>query len=75
MASARNWVADLAFGGAQRAAQPDFLAALQHRDDHDVGHADRADQQRDRAQAEEQGVEGAGRVGLGGQGVPRAGRR
>ena len=60
---------DLAPGGAQGAAQPDLLAAFQHGDDHDVGHADRADQQRDRAQAEEQGVERALGVGLGGQGV------
>ncbi len=51
---------DLAPGGAQGAAQPDFLAAVQHRDDHDVGDADRADEQGDRAQAEEQGVERAG---------------
>ena len=64
---------DLAFRGAQRAAQPDFLAALQHRDDHDVGHADRADQQRDRAQAEEQGVERAGGVGLRRQRLRRLG--
>ena len=59
--------ADLAAGGAQRAAQPDLGAAFQHRDDHDVGHPDRANQQRDRAQAEEQGVERALGVGLGGQ--------
>ena len=34
---------DVAAGGAQRPAQPDLAAALQHRDDHDVGHPDRAD--------------------------------
>jgi len=61
--------ADLASGGAQRAAQPDLRAAFQHRDDHDVGHPDRADQQRDRAQAEEQGVERALGVGPGGERV------
>ena len=59
--------ADLAAGGAQRPAQPDLGAAFQHRDDHDVGHPDRADQQRDRAQSEEQGVERALRVGPGGE--------
>ena len=42
-----------------RRAQPDLGAALEHRDDHDVGHPDRADQQRDRAQPEKQGVERA----------------
>ncbi len=57
--------ADMAFGRAQGAAQPDLRAAFQHGDDHDVGHADRADQQRDGAQAEEQDVEGALGVGLG----------
>ena len=59
--------ADLASGGAQGAAQPDLGAAFQDGDDHDVGDPDRADQQRDRAQAEEQGVEGALGVGLGGE--------
>ena len=59
--------ADLAPGGAQRPAQPDLGAALEHGDDHDVGHPDRADQQRDRAEAEEQGVERAAGVGLGGE--------
>ena len=61
--------ADLAAGGAQRAAQPDLGAAFQHRDDHDVGYPDRADQQRDRAKPEEQGVERALGVGLGGERV------
>jgi hypothetical protein len=51
-------------GSAQRAPQPDLLPPFQHRDDHDVGHPDRADQQRDRSQTEEQRVERAGRVGL-----------
>src|SRR5260221_1482394 len=66
MASARNW-ADLAAGGAERPAQPDLGATLEDGDDHDVGDPDRADQQRDRAEAEEQGVEGALGVGLGGR--------
>jgi hypothetical protein len=52
---------DLSFGGAQRPAQPDLLTAFQHRDDHDVRHVDRADEQRDRAQAEEEGIEGHAR--------------
>ena len=65
--------ADLAAGGAQGAAQPDLGAAFQDGDDHDVGDPDRADQQRDRAQAEEQGVEGALGVGLGGERVRRLG--
>ena len=58
---------DLAPGGAKGAAQPDLLTALKHGDDHDVGDADRADQQRDRAEAEEQGVERSLDVGLGGE--------
>ena len=60
--------ADVALGGAQGAAQPDLAAAFQHGDDHDVGHSDRADEQGDRAQPEEQGVEGALGGGLGGEG-------
>jgi hypothetical protein len=63
--------ADLAAGGAQRSAQPDLLAALQDRDDHDVGHPGGPYQQRDRAQAEEQRVERADRVRLRGQRVRR----
>jgi len=59
--------ADLAAGGAERPAQPDLGATLEDGDDHDVGDPDRADQQRDRAEAEEQGVEGALGVGLGGR--------
>jgi hypothetical protein len=61
--------ADLAAGGAQGAAQPDLLAAFQHGDDHDVGDPDGADQQRDRAEAEEQGVERALGVSCGGERV------
>src|SRR5580704_15928050 len=51
------------------APPPDLLAAFQHRDDHDVGDADRADQQGDRAEAEEQGVQGALGVSLRGKHV------
>ena len=46
--------ADVSAGGAERAAQADFTAALEHRDHHDVRDPDRADQQRDGAQAEQQ---------------------
>src|SRR5215469_5342846 len=60
--------ADVAFGGAEGAAQPYLGAAFEDGDDHDVGHPDGADQQRDRAEAEEQAVEGALRVGLGDEG-------
>ena len=59
--------ADLPAGGAQRPAQPDLGAPFEHGDDHDVGDADGADQQGDGAEAEEQGVEGALGVGLGGE--------
>jgi hypothetical protein len=38
--------ADVASGGAEGAAQADLGAAFQHRDDHDVGDADPADEQR-----------------------------
>jgi hypothetical protein len=38
--------ADVAFGGAEGAAQPDLGAAFEDGDDHDVGHADRAGQAR-----------------------------
>src|SRR6185437_13578124 len=58
---------ELGAGGAQRAAQPDLLTAFQHGDDHDVGDADAADEQGDGAEAEEQGVQGALGVGLGGE--------
>ena len=67
--------ANLALGGAERAAQPNFLAAFQHGDDHDVGHADGAHQQRHRTQAEEQRVERSGGVGLCGEGVRGLGHR
>ena len=60
--------ADVAFGGAEGAAQADLGAAFEDGDDHDVGDADRADEQGDGAEAEEQAVEGALGVGLGDEG-------
>jgi hypothetical protein len=51
--------ADVAFGGAQGAAQPDFGAAFEYADEHDVADADGADEQGDGAEAEEQAVERA----------------
>ena len=69
----RNWRADLRSGGAERAAQADLRAAFEHADDHDVGDADRADEQRDGAEAEEQAVEGALGVGFGGERARRVG--
>ena len=59
--------ADVAFGGAERAAQPDLGPAFEHGDDHDVGDADGADEQRYGAEAEEQAVERALGVGAGDQ--------
>jgi hypothetical protein len=52
---------------APSAAQPDLGAAVEDGDDHDVGHPDGPDQQRDRAEAKEQGVERAVGVGLRGE--------
>ncbi len=46
-------------GGAERAAQADLAAALEDRDDHDVGDADAADEQGHRAEPEEEAVVGA----------------
>src|SRR5262249_21553810 len=67
--------ADVPAGGAEGAAQADFGAPFEHRDDHGVGDADAADQQGDRAQAEQQrgqrgvgGVFGGERVGGPGDG-------
>ena len=60
--------ADVAFGGAERAAQPDLGAAFEDGDDHDVGDADCADEERDGAEAQEEAVEGALGVGLGDEG-------
>ena len=54
-------------GGAERAAQSDLGAALEDADEHDVGDADGADEQRDGAEAEEETVERALRVGAGGE--------
>ncbi len=59
--------ADLAAGCTEGAPQPDFGAAFEDGDDHDVGYSDRADEQRDGAEPEEEGVEGAFGVGLGGE--------
>ncbi len=59
--------ADLAAGGAEGAAQADFLTAFQHGDDHDVGDTDGTDEEGDGAEAEEQGVEGTFGVGLRGE--------
>ena len=73
IASAEELDADLAFGRAERAAQADLRAAFEHADDHDVGDADRADEERDRAEAEEQAVEGAFGVGFGDERVGRLG--
>ena len=42
-------------GRAEGPAQADLGAAFEHGDDHDVGDADAADQEGDRAEAEEQG--------------------
>src|SRR5262245_32218457 len=56
-------------GRAQRAPQADLAAALQHPDDHHVGDPDPADQQRDRAKAQQQRVQRALGGGLGGQRV------
>ncbi len=59
--------ADMASGGAQRAAQADLGAAFEDRDDHDVGDAYRTDKQRDGTETQEQAVERALRVGPGDQ--------
>jgi hypothetical protein len=67
VASERNCVPDLGPGGAERAPEPDLGAAFEHADDHDVGHADGADEQRDGAESEEQAVERAGCLGAGGE--------
>jgi hypothetical protein len=72
IASARNW-ARIWPRVAPRAAQPELGAAFQDGDDHDVGDADRADQEGDGAEAEEQGVERALGLGPGGEGVRGAG--
>ncbi len=69
MASVEELDADVALGGAQGAAQPDFGAAFEHADEHDVADADGADEQGDRAEAEEQAVQRAFGVGLGDQRV------
>jgi hypothetical protein len=65
----------LALGRAEGAAEADLGAALEHRDDHDVGDADGADDQGHDAEAEEEAVERSGRGGAGGEGVGGAGLR
>ena len=60
--------ADVAFGGAEGAAQPDLGASFEDRDDHDVGHPDRSDEEGHGAEAQEEAVEGALGVGLGDEG-------
>ena len=60
--------ADVASGGPKRAAQPDLGAALEDRDDHDVGHPDRPDEERHGAETQEEAVEGTLGVGSGDEG-------
>ena len=57
--------ADVPSGGAKGAAQSDLGATFEDGDDHDVGDADRADQEGDGAQAKEQAVEGTLSFSLG----------
>ena len=75
MASVEELDADVALGGAERAAQPDLGAALEHGDEHDVGDADGADEQGDGAEAEEQAVERALGGGAGDERVGGLARR
>ena len=49
----------------QGASQPDLTTALQHRDDHGVGHPDTADKQGDRAHPQQQAGESLARRVLG----------
>ena len=63
--------ADVAFGGAEGAAQSDLGSPFENRDDHDVGHPDRPHKQRNGAETQEEAVEGALGVGLG----DKSGRR
>jgi hypothetical protein len=56
---------DVTAGRAEGTAQPDLGPAFENGDHHDVGDADGADEQSDRAKAEEQGTERALSVGLG----------
>ena len=42
--------------GAEGAAEPDFTAAFEHKDDHDVGDPDPAYQQCDGTEAEKQAL-------------------
>src|SRR6516165_5720099 len=59
--------ADLPPGSAEGTPEADLGPALQDRDDHDVGDSDAPDQQRHRAEAEEQAVERALGRGAGDQ--------
>ncbi len=65
--------ADVALGGAEGSAKPDFGASFEDRDDHDVGHPDRSDQEGNGAEAQEEAVEGALGVGLGDESATRVG--
>jgi Histidine kinase-, DNA gyrase B-, and HSP90-like ATPase len=60
----KELIADLAAGGAERPPQPDLPPPFEYRDDHGVGDADAADEQRDPGQAEEQRGERVLRVDL-----------
>ena len=57
----RNWGPTWPPGRAERPAQPDLGAPLEHGDDHRVRDPDPADEQRDRAEAEEERVNALGR--------------
>ena len=61
-------VAGVAGGRCQLSAPwapwPDLGAAIEHRDDHDVGYSDRPDQQGDLVKAQEKGIERACGIGL-----------
>src|SRR6202167_6768582 len=50
---------DVSPGGPQGPAEPDLASSFEDRDDHDVRHSDRPDQQCDRAKTQEEVVEGA----------------
>ncbi len=63
----------MAAGGALRAAEADFGAALQHRHHHGVGDADAADQERHGAEPEQQAGEGDIGCCLGGERAGGAG--
>jgi hypothetical protein len=64
IASDRNWILIWPLVAPRARRSPISLAAFQDRDDHDVRHSDRSDQQRNRAQPQEQRIERAGGVSL-----------